>query len=71
VLQEEKATVLQVRDSALHRPIDVVAWTNTHLPYQPDAAETPDNVVPLAPSARSRRGSCRTWLGGPPEGEAA
>jgi len=71
VLQEENATVLPFRDSALRRPIDVVAWTNTHLPYQPDATETPDNVVPLARFARSRRVSCRTWPGGPPKGEAA
>jgi len=70
VLQEENATVLPFRDSALRRPIDVVAWTNTHLPYQPDASETPDNVVLLARFARSRRGSCPTWLGGPPEDAA-
>jgi hypothetical protein len=68
VLREENAIVLPFRDSALRRPIDVVAWRNTHLPYQPDHSEAPDNVVPLA---RSQRGGCRTWLGGPPEGAAA
>lgn len=69
MLREEDAIVLPFRDSALRRPIDVVAWMNA-LPYQPDF-EAPDNVVPLARFARSRRGRCRTWLGGPPEGEAA
>ena len=71
MLQEENATVLMFRDSALRRPIDVVAWMNTHLPYQPDATEAPDNVVPLARFARARRGGCGTWLGDPPEGDAA
>ncbi|MGZ8475940.1 MAG: hypothetical protein ACXWWQ_06970 [Candidatus Limnocylindria bacterium] len=71
MLREENAIVLPFRDSAFRRPIDVVAWTNTHLPYEPDSTEAPDNVVPLARVARSRRGSCRTWPGGPPEGEAA
>jgi hypothetical protein len=71
VLREENAIVLPFRDSALRRPIDVVAWMNTHLPYAPDSTEAPDNVVPLARFERSRSGSCRTWLGGPPEGDAA
>jgi len=71
VLREENAIVLPFRDSALRRPIDVVAWKNTHLPYQPDSIEAPDNLVPLARFARSRRGGCRTWVDDPPEGEAA
>ena len=72
MLREENATVLQFRDSAFRRPIDVVAWMNTHVPSDAESTEAPENVVPLARFARSRRrGSCRTWLEGPPEGEAA
>jgi hypothetical protein len=72
VLQEENATVLMFRDSALRRPIDVVAWMNTQAPQQATSADATDNVVPLARFARSqRRGSGRTWFEGPPEGEAA
>jgi len=70
VLREENATVLPFRDSALRRPIDVVAWINTHLPQEPDATAAPDNLVPLARFSRSwRRGNCPAWL--PPDGEAA
>jgi hypothetical protein len=71
VLREENATVLLFRDSALRRPIDVVAWMNTHAPHQTESTEAKDNVIQLARFSRSRRGSCQTWLGGPPEGEAA
>ena len=71
MLREENAIVLPFRDSALRRPIDIVAWTNTHLPYEPDSTETPANVVPLARFAGSRNDGWRTWLDGPPEGEAA
>jgi hypothetical protein len=71
VLREETATVLPFRDSALRRPIDVVAWINTHAPLAGDASEL-DNVIPLARFARAtRRGERRTWFGGPPGGEAA
>jgi hypothetical protein len=66
VLQEENATVLPFRDAALRRPIDVVAWMNSHAPA-PRAGDAPDNVIPLARSSRARR---RFWRG-PPEGEAA
>jgi hypothetical protein len=72
VLRDENATVLPFRDSALRRPIDVVAWMNTHAPQDPESVDARDNVIPLARFSRaSRRGACRTWLGGPPEGEAA
>ena len=72
MLREENATVLLFRDSALRRPIDVVAWMNTDAPHQAESTDALDNVVPLARSARSRRrDSWQTWLGGPPEGEAA
>ena len=72
MLREENATVLPFRDSALRRPIDVVAWMNTDAPHQAVSTDAPDNVVPLARFARSlRRGSGRTWFEGPPEGEAA
>ena len=72
MFREETATVLQFRDSAFRRPIDVVAWMNTQAPYEAEPTEAPDNVVTLARFAHSRRrANCRTWLGGPPEGEAA
>ena len=72
MLREENAPVLPFRDSALRRPIDVVTWMNTHAPYQAESTDAPDNVVPLARFARSRRrGNGRTWFEGPPEGEAA
>jgi hypothetical protein len=71
VLREENATVLPFRDAAMRRPIDLVAWTNSHAATtQPD--DTPDNVIPLTRFARSsRRAGRRFWCGGPPEGEAA
>lgn len=69
MLREANAIVLPFRDSALRRPIDVVAWINTHLPQEPDATAAPDNLVPLARVSRSRRGNCEPWL--PPDGEAA
>jgi hypothetical protein len=68
VLREETAKVLPFRDAALRRPIDVVAWINTHAPLAGKSAEF-DNVIPLARA--SRLGDCGTWFGGPPEGEAA
>ena len=72
MLRDENATVLPFRDSALRRPIDVVAWKNTQTPLQTEATDEQDNVVALARFARSRRSaSCRTWIGGPPDGEAA
>ena len=72
MLREENATVLAFRDSALRRPIDVVAWMDTHTPRPRESTDTLDNVVPLARFARSqRRGGCRTWIDGPPDGEAA
>jgi hypothetical protein len=71
VLREENATVLPFRDAALRRPIDVVAWMNSHAPA-PQTANAPDNVIPLAGMARSsRRARRRFWCGGPPDGEAA
>jgi hypothetical protein len=75
VLREETATVLPFRDAALRRPIDVVAWMNTHAPRAGEPA-TCDNVIPLARFDRaSRRVDRRVdrwpWLDGPPEGDAA
>ena len=71
VLREENATVLPFRDAALRRPIDVVAWMNSHAPA-PQAGDAPDNVIPLTgPAHSSRRARRRFWCGGPPEGEAA
>ena len=71
MLREENATVLPFRDAALRRPIDVVAWMNSHAPAaQP--CETSDNVIPLNRlSPSSRRARRRFWCDGPPEGEAA
>lgn len=72
MLRAENATVLQFRDSAMRRPIDVVDWMNTHAPHEPEPVDAHDNVIALARFSRtSRRDACRTWLGGPPEGEAA
>jgi hypothetical protein len=68
VLRDETAAVLQFRDSALRRPIDVVAWMNTHAPREPESVDAHDNVIPLA---RFSHGSRHTWLSGPPGGEAA
>ena len=71
MLREENATVLPFRDAALRRPIDVVAWMNSHAPA-PRAGDAPDNVIPLTALARSSRVSRRRfWCGGPPDGEAA
>jgi hypothetical protein len=71
VLREENATVLPFRDAALRRPIDVVAWMNSHAPA-PQAVDAPDNVIPLTGLARSSsRARRRFWCGGPPDGEAA
>ena len=71
MLREENATVLPFRDAALRRPIDVVAWVNSHAPA-PQAGAARDNVVPLTGVARSsRRARRRFWGGGPPDGEAA
>jgi hypothetical protein len=71
VLREENATILPFRDAALRRPIDVVAWINSHAPSaQP--SEAPDNVIPLTHLAHSsRRARRRFWCDGPPDGEAA
>ena len=71
MLRNDTAKVLLFRDSALRRPIDVVAWMNSHAPAaQP--CETSDNVVPLNRlSPSSRRARRRFWCGGPPDGEAA
>lgn len=72
MFQQHNATVLPFRDSALRRPIDVVAWTKTYELRTTASTDAPDNVVPLARFARTtRRGGSRTWLAGPPEGEAA
>ena len=67
------ATVLPFRDSALRRPVDVVARTN---PQAPSSAESPvdemQNVVSLAHFERfSRRTGRRRSLADPPEGDAA
>ena len=71
MLREENATVLPFRDAALRRPIDVVAWVNSHAPAaQPGEAR--DNVIPLTHLGRtSRCARRRFWCDGPPGGEAA
>ena len=71
MLREENATVLPFRDAALRRPIDVVAWVNSHTPApQPGALR--DNVIPLTHLGRtSRRARRRFGCDGPPGGEAA
>jgi hypothetical protein len=72
MLRHDTATVLLFRDSALRRPIDVVAWMNTHVPQASEADDGRDNVIPLGrfPRAADRRG-CQAWFDGPPDGEAA
>ena len=71
MLREENATILPFRDAALRRPIDVVAWVNSHAPST-QADELRDNVIPLTHVARSpRRARRRFWCGDPPGGEAA
>jgi len=72
MLGEHNATVLPFRDSALRRPIDIVASKDIHGPDEPARISGRDNVVPLARSTRSRRfRTCSPWLEGPPDGEAA
>jgi hypothetical protein len=72
MLRDETTTVLPFRDAALRRPIDVVAWMNTYAPSEPEPVGAHDNVIPFTRLSRSpRRGDCRTWVAGPPEGDAA
>jgi hypothetical protein len=72
VLRDENTTVLPFLDSALRRPIDVVAWMNTQAPREPESAVAHDNVIPFARVSRlARHGAFRTWVAGPPEGDAA
>ena len=72
MLRHDTAKVLPFRDSALRRPIDLVARMNTGLPQASEAADASDNVIALRRfSHASGRGGCRTWIDGPPDGEAA
>jgi len=72
VLRDNNATVLQFRDSALRRPIDVVAWMKMASPTAPERADLYDNVVPFTAFARAAgRDSRLPWSGGFPGGEAA
>jgi hypothetical protein len=64
VVRDENATVLLFRDSALRRPIDVVAWMSTHAPREPEPRDARDNVIPLRLCGSSRPTS---RLAGPPE----
>ena len=69
MLQEDKATVLPFRDASLRRPIDIVAWMNTHTRRPAQPGEVRGNVVPLGSSARLA--GRRRWCGGPSGDEAA
>jgi len=70
VLRDENATVLPFRDSALRRPIDVVAWMTPDSWPVTKYVESHDNVVSLAPFTRAAfRGA--PWSDGSPGGEAA
>jgi hypothetical protein len=72
VLRDHTATVLLFRDSAMRRPIDVVAWNTTHGTPPSEPAAEHDNVIPLAQFARAaRRRGCPTAFDTPPDGEAA
>ncbi len=72
MLRHDTATVLLFRDSALRRPIDVVAWMNTDGRQTSEAADGRDNVIPLGRFARAaRRPGSQTWSDVPPDGEAA
>ena len=70
MLREENATVLPFRDAALRRPIDVVAWMNSHAPAaQPGDAR--DNVIPLTHLAAVAPCAAPLLVRRPPGGEAA
>ena len=72
MLRHDTATVLLFRDSALRRPIDVVAWMNALGPRASESADGRDNVIPLGRFVRAAhlRG-CHPWFDGPLDSEAA
>jgi hypothetical protein len=67
-IAEHNATVLPFKDALLRAPKQRRPHGNADRTDGP----LPDNVIVLARFARrSRAAHGRTWLGGPPEGEAA
>jgi hypothetical protein len=66
------ATILPFRDAALRQPIELARATRVAPEDVVPLTPPPDNVVVLAPFARSSRRALRPFhLGPPPEGEAA